>query len=158
MCWIKLIFITSLFLKGFSSSWWICITLNSLSHSWKSAFHDISSSDYKVSPVYVCVLSCIQLFATLWTAAHQAPLSMEFSRQEYWRGLPLQYWRSFSRGSSRPRDQTCISYIGRRILYHFTTSIHKWTSIMDYISLASRSAERGHFKILYWTKLRIQKF
>ena len=28
-------------------------------------------------------------FATLWTVAHQAPLSMEFSRQEYWNGLPL---------------------------------------------------------------------
>ena len=29
------------------------------------------------------------LFATPWTAAHQAPLSMEFSRQEHWRGLPF---------------------------------------------------------------------
>ena len=28
-------------------------------------------------------------FATLWSAAHQAPLSMEFSRQEYWSGLPF---------------------------------------------------------------------
>ena len=39
----------------------------------------------------VCVmsLSCIQLFATQWTVAHQAPLSMEFSRHEYyWSGLP----------------------------------------------------------------------
>ena len=27
-------------------------------------------------------------FATLWAVAHQAPLSMEFSRQEYWSGLP----------------------------------------------------------------------
>ena len=35
------------------------------------------------------MLSCVQLFATLWTVAHQAPLSMEFSRQEYWSGLPL---------------------------------------------------------------------
>ena len=26
---------------------------------------------------------------TLWTVAHQAPLSMEFSRQEYWSGLPI---------------------------------------------------------------------
>ena len=35
-------------------------------------------------------LSCVQLFITLWTAAHQAPLSMEFlSRQEYWNGLPF---------------------------------------------------------------------
>ena len=31
----------------------------------------------------------VRLFATLWTVAHQAPLSMEFSRQEYWSGLPL---------------------------------------------------------------------
>ena len=37
----------------------------------------------------VCVLSQVRLFATLWTVAHQAPLSMEFSRQEYWNGLPF---------------------------------------------------------------------
>ena len=36
-----------------------------------------------------CVLaSCVRRFATLWTVADQAPLSMEFSRQEYWSGLP----------------------------------------------------------------------
>ena len=37
------------------------------------------------------MLSCfsrVQLFATLWTIAHQASLSMGFSRQEYWDGLP----------------------------------------------------------------------
>ena len=32
--------------------------------------------------------SCVQLFATPWTAACQASLSMGFSRQEYWSGLP----------------------------------------------------------------------
>ena len=32
--------------------------------------------------------SHVQLSAALWTAACQAPLSMEFSRQEYWSGLP----------------------------------------------------------------------
>ena len=32
--------------------------------------------------------SRVQLLVTLWTAAHQAPLSMGFSRQEYWSGLP----------------------------------------------------------------------
>ena len=32
--------------------------------------------------------SCVQLFATLWTIACQAPLSMGFSRQVYWSGLP----------------------------------------------------------------------
>ena len=34
-------------------------------------------------------LSCVQLFVTPWTVAHQAPLSMEFSRQECWSGLPF---------------------------------------------------------------------
>ena len=34
-------------------------------------------------------LSCVRLLATPWTAAYQAPLSMGFSRQEYWSGLPL---------------------------------------------------------------------
>ena len=34
------------------------------------------------------LLSHVQLFVTLWTIARQAPLSMEFSRQEYWSGLP----------------------------------------------------------------------
>ena len=39
----------------------------------------------------VCVLSCfscVQLFGTLWTVAYQVPLSMGFSGQEYWSGLP----------------------------------------------------------------------
>ena len=39
--------------------------------------------------VCICVLSHVQLFATLQTAAHQAPLSMEYSRQEHWSGLPF---------------------------------------------------------------------
>ena len=34
-------------------------------------------------------LSHVQLFVTPWTVACQAPLSMEFSRQEYWSGLPF---------------------------------------------------------------------
>ena len=33
--------------------------------------------------------SRVQLCATPWTSAHQAPLSMGFSRQEHWSGLPL---------------------------------------------------------------------
>ena len=40
--------------------------------------------------MHACVLSCfsrVQLFATIWTAARQAPLPVGFSRQEYWSGL-----------------------------------------------------------------------
>ena len=36
-----------------------------------------------------CVLSHVRLFVTLWTVASQAPMSMEFSRQEYWNGSPF---------------------------------------------------------------------
>ena len=39
--------------------------------------------------VKVKSLSRVWLFATPWTAAYQAPLSMGFSRQEYWSGVPL---------------------------------------------------------------------
>ena len=42
--------------------------------------------------VCACMLgcfSCVRLFVTLWTTACQAPLSMGFSRQEYWIGLPF---------------------------------------------------------------------
>ena len=64
--------------------------------------------------VCVCVLSCIWL-CDPWTVARRAPLSMKFSRQEYWR-VSI----SYSMGFSQPRHQThisCVSCIGRRILY-----------------------------------------
>ena len=37
----------------------------------------------------LCCFSRVQLFATPWTVAFQAPLSMGFTRQEYWSGLPF---------------------------------------------------------------------
>ena len=37
------------------------------------------------------VISPAQFFSTQWTVAHQDPLPMGFSRQEYWSGLPLTY-------------------------------------------------------------------
>ena len=71
----------------------------------------------------VCVLSCfshVRLFATLGTVACQAPLSIGFSRQEYWSGLSL----PSSRGSSPPRDfeltsLTSHSYIGSYSIKQF---------------------------------------
>ena len=45
--------------------------------------------------IYAQSLSCVQLFATPWTVAHQAPLSMGFSRQEYWSGLLTPWKKSY---------------------------------------------------------------
>ena len=39
--------------------------------------------------VCVCAFTHVCLFVTPWTIAHQASLSMKFSRQEYWSGLPF---------------------------------------------------------------------
>ena len=65
----------------------------------------------------VQLLSRVQLFATLWTVARQAPLSMGLlqARVLEWVAMPS------SRGSSQPRDRTCVSCMGRRILYHCAT-------------------------------------
>ena len=56
--------------------------------------------------VVVQSFSHVQLFATPWTVALQAPLSMGFPRQEYWSGCAISF-----RGSSWPRVQTWISCI-----------------------------------------------
>ena len=47
------------------------------------------SSTFKAVQYDACVLSCVQLFAILWTVARSAPPPMGFSRQEYWSGLPF---------------------------------------------------------------------
>ena len=62
------------------------------------------------------LLSCVRLFATLGTVAHQAPLSMEFSRQEYWSGLPFP-----PPGDLPDPGISCVSCIGRQVLYHSAT-------------------------------------
>ena len=59
-------------------------------------------------------LVVVPLLATPWTVAHQAPLSMEFSRQEYWSGLP------FPSPGNPPNQgiKLVVSCSSRWILYH----------------------------------------
>ena len=57
--------------------------------------------------IHARILSHVQLFVTPWTVALQAPLSMGFSRQAYWKGLPF----PTSGESSRLRDWTYISCV-----------------------------------------------
>ena len=65
----------------------------------------------------VLLLSHVRLFVTPWTVAHQAPLSMGFSRQEYWNGLSF----IFSKGSSWPRDWTWVSCTAGRFFIVWAT-------------------------------------
>ena len=106
-------FLEIFFLKYF---YWSIANLQSCISFWCTAKWLRYNHIYLI--IYLCVLSCFsraQLFSTPWTVTLQAPLSMGFSRQEYWSGLPCPPW-----GSSWPRDRTHISYIScvdRRILY-----------------------------------------
>ena len=57
-------------------------------------------------------LSCVRLLATLWTAAHQAPPSMGFSRQEYWSGVPLPS-PAYSLAAAAKSLQSCLTLCDR---------------------------------------------
>ena len=60
--------------------------------NWKLAFYNPPNRDWNRQKwSEVKSLSHVQLFATPWTVAHQAPASMVFSRQEYWNGLPFPF-------------------------------------------------------------------
>ena len=69
--------------------------------------------------MYICVkvkcssLSCVQLFVILWTVARQAPLSIEFSRQEYWSGLPFPSPGDLPEPGTKPASPAL-----QQILYH----------------------------------------
>ena len=74
---------------------------------------------HKGSPVNVKLkvksLSRVQLFATPWTVAYQAPPSMGFSRQEYWSGLPFPSPEDLTDPGIEPRSPHC-----RQTLYHLS--------------------------------------
>ena len=61
------------------------------------------------------MLSCVRLFETPWTVAGQAPPGILQARTLEWVAIPS------SRGSSRPRDQTCVSCISSVSGTFFTT-------------------------------------
>ena len=60
--------------------------------------------------VKVKSLSHVQLFATPWTVAHQAPLSMRFSRQEYWSRLPFPSPGDLPNPGIEPRSPALQAY------------------------------------------------
>ena len=90
---------------------------------WSCHFWQVFSPQGNKKPNVVWPTCCCSLvtkslsdsFAISWTVARQAPLSMGFSRQEYWSELPIP-----SPGNLPPHgDQTCVSCIDKRVLYHW---------------------------------------
>ena len=92
---------------------WVAI---SFSNAWK----------WKVK---VKLLSRVWLLATPWTAAHQAPLPMGFSRQEYWSGVPWdidKHFKLFSYTCS-----ICYRKIDNMLFkFMFQSTVNSWKSCM----------------------------
>ena len=92
-----------------------------LSQDWEGCFWSgmvMTLEEY----VYVCMraksLSCVWLFAVPWTVAHQVLLSMGFSRQEYWSGLPFASPEDLPNPGIKPSSLTSPALAGG----FFTTS------------------------------------
>ena len=75
----------------------------------------VTNSNIKHNVVLVLMLSHVWLFVTPWTLALQAPLSMGFSRQEYWSGLPCTPPGFFPTQGLNPGLPHC-----RWMLYHLS--------------------------------------
>ena len=83
--------------------------------------------------IHTCVcaksLSHVWLFVTLWTIACQVPLSMGFSRQEYWSGLPCPPPGDLPHPGIEPAS---LHLHGRRVLYRWATREAWWRYINIY--------------------------
>jgi len=89
---------------------------------------------------YACVLSCVWLFATPWTVACQTPLSMKFSRQEYWSGLPFPAPGDLPNPEVEPASLESPALAGR----FFTAALPRKTVYWSFPSLSptfSKSSE-----------------
>ena len=95
--------------------------------------------------------TCVWLFATLWTVAHQAPLSMGFSKQEYWSGLPCSPPEYLSDSGIKPAALTSRSLAGG----FFTTSATWEAPNGGHMSL---QADLHYFILqVYWGSLHTHK-
>ena len=95
---------------------------------WQNCTHTLYQHQFPSFDIVLCIqnrFNCVWLFATLRTVAHQAPLFMGFSRQEYWSGLSCPPPGDLPDPGSKPACLTSpaggfvtTSAAWRRSLYH----------------------------------------
>ena len=110
-----------------------------------------------INRTIVCVLSCfsyVLLSMTLWTIAHQAPLSRGFSRKEYWGGSPAPLHRIFLTQGLTPRFLLSPTLAGG----FFTTSAN-WevpnSSIRGMWILAGYLIIMWNYSLAGWGKVAV---
>ena len=82
-------------------------------------------------------LSCVQLLATAWAAAYEAPESMGFSRREYWSGLPLPSPESQMRFQETEINQEPLSF--QVSLLSCESTVSPLVSIRDRVTITYNS-------------------
>ena len=104
---------------------------------------DLPSPGIKPRSPTLQAFSCVQLFTTAWTVACQHPVSMKFSRQEYWSGAI-----SYSKGSSWPRNWIWVFCIARRFFTFLPT--------LNYLTLSNRLLSfYSFFTLVWWSNIRL---
>ena len=88
--------------------------INTLYHVEELAFYFYLSECFYHKKVLCecCHFSRVQVFVTPWTIARQAPVSMEFSRQEYWSGLPCPAPGDLPNPGTKPTSLTSPALAG----------------------------------------------
>ena len=95
------------------------------SHLYLFIYLSVHSSFKRKITCRVCVcaqlLIPIQLFTTSWTVTHQAPLSMELSRQEYWSGLTFPPPGDLPDLGFELASPPSSAYVVKQTVYHCTS-------------------------------------
>ena len=87
-------------------------TTSTISSLWTSNPNSLNYCKKKM--IYVLSrFSCVQLSATQWTLAHQTPLSIRFSSQEYWSGLPFSFPGNLPNPGIEPMSLRSSTLAGR---------------------------------------------
>ena len=109
--------------------------------------------------VYMCVCACVlspfrhvRLFVTLWTITHHAPLSIGFSRQEHWRGLP---WHP--PGNLPNPEIKSVSLTSPALAGKFFTTSATWKAVCVYTCLYLCMHVRVH-TCMYMSPLALGPF
>ena len=130
-------------------------------------FYPVTKKGLKLSlwNKWVAVFSCVWLFATLWTVAHQVPLSMGLSRQEHWSGLPFSFSNS-SKWKVKVKSLSGVQLFATPWIaaYQAPPSTGGFQErVLEWVAIAF-SAQRyylhpNHFvKICFWENPKLKQF